>query len=84
LKLKNENLNVLQQDDFKLSLKTNGNEFPQVYISIGNNPVKIEKKSLTEYEFIFKNVQEKLLFSFWKPMTSRQKEHALEVIQIIL
>ncbi|MFN6039050.1 MAG: DUF4175 family protein, partial [Bacteroidota bacterium] len=78
--VKNKNLNVLQQDDFKLSLKINGNEVPsEVYISIGNNPVKIEKKSLTEFEFIYKNVQEKMLFHFEANGFS-SKEYTLEVI----
>ncbi|MFN5182640.1 MAG: DUF4175 family protein [Bacteroidota bacterium] len=78
--LLNKKLSALQQDDFKLILKINGNEVPaEVYISLGSNPVKIEKKSLSEFEYTFKNVQEKIPFHFEANGFS-SKEFTLEVI----
>ena len=76
----NKTLSVLQQEDFKLSLKINGHEVPaEVFINVGNNPVKLDKKSITEFEFTFKNVQDKIPFYFEaNGFTSRQ--FLLEVV----
>jgi hypothetical protein len=58
-------LMVAQGDDLTLKLKLNGNEIPQeVYVSDGINTYKLEKESITRFNYTFKNLQknQKIIF----------------------
>jgi hypothetical protein len=53
-----DNLVVAQGDDISLKLKLNGNEIPQeVYVNDGINTYKLEKESITRFNYTFKNLQ---------------------------
>lgn len=55
----NTNLSAIQGDDFELKVKLNGNEIPQdVYIKDGSNTFKLDKESITQFQYTFKNVQQ--------------------------
>lgn len=57
-KLLTNKLVVAQGDDIELKLKLNGNEIPQeVYVSDGTNSYKLEKESITRFNYTFKNLQ---------------------------
>ena len=56
--LQNKTLRITQGDDFTLNLTLSGNEFPQdVYVQDGINVYKLEKKSISNFTYTFKNIQ---------------------------
>lgn len=56
--LQNKTLRITQGDDFTLDLTLSGNEFPQdVYVQDGVNVYKLEKKSISNFAYTFKNIQ---------------------------
>ena len=60
----NENMKVVENDDFNLKIKLSGKEIPnEVFLKIKDNVVKLRKKSNTEFEYTFKNVQSKKNFN---------------------
>ncbi len=56
--LMNNGLTAVQGDDLKIQLKLSGNELPQeAYISEGANTYKLEKESISRFNYTFKNLQ---------------------------
>jgi hypothetical protein len=63
--IENKSLNAIEQKDYVLSLKLTGNEAPEeVYIEYNGNKFKLEKKSTVAFEYVFRNVQHDVNFSF--------------------
>ncbi|MEN8957412.1 MAG: DUF4175 family protein [Flavobacteriales bacterium] len=60
----NENMEVVENEDFNLLVKITGNQLPtEVMLKIKNNSIKLRKKSKSEFEYTFKNIQEKKIFN---------------------
>lgn len=60
----NENMQVVENEDFNLLVKLIGLEIPnEVVLKVKNNSIKLRKKSKSEFEYTFKNIQEKKVFS---------------------
>ena len=56
--LLNKNLTLTQGDDLTLNLKLTGNEFPaDVYVEDGKNTYKLEKESISRFNYSLKNIQ---------------------------
>ena len=52
-----ENLKVVRQEDFELSLVLGGNEIPdEVFIMVSNNKFRLKKLDVTTHNYVFKNV----------------------------
>ncbi|MDR2907975.1 MAG: hypothetical protein LBU91_08320 [Bacteroidales bacterium] len=65
LDILNDDLNVLQNTDFALKIKSVGEEIPdEVWLQIGTNTVKMNKVSKLEFAYQFKNVNQSLTFAF--------------------
>ena len=63
--INNKNLQAIQQQDFVLELKLNGNEIPnEVFISVDGIDHKMEKVDNVNYTYTFKNVQKNQEFVF--------------------
>ncbi len=63
--IQNKKLETIQQEDFRLDLKINGNEIPEtVYIRINETQYKLEKDNTVSFHFVFKNLQKTLQFCF--------------------
>ena len=63
--ISNKNLQAIQQQDFVLELKLNGNEIPnEVFISVDGIDHKMEKIDNVNYNYTFKNVQKNQEFVF--------------------
>ena len=61
----NKDLQAIQQQDFILELKLNGNEIPnEVFISIEGIEHKMEKVDKQNYSYTFKNIQKNQTFGF--------------------
>lgn len=61
----NKSLQAIQQQDFVLNLKMNGNEIPnEVFISVDGIEHKMEKVDNLNYTYVFKNVQKNQPFVF--------------------
>lgn len=59
----NENMEVVENEDFNLLVKITGQQLPkEVVLKIKNNSIKLRKKSKSEFEYTFKNIQEKKVF----------------------
>jgi hypothetical protein len=64
--LTNKNLNITQGDDFTANLKLVGDEFPQdVYVQDGLNTYKLEKNTISQFAYTFKNVQSDKTLKFF-------------------
>ncbi|HUH32993.1 MAG TPA: hypothetical protein VLZ28_03515, partial [Daejeonella sp.] len=54
----NDDLSVVQGNDFELKVKLEGDEIPQdLYIEDGVNSYKLEKESVVRFSYTFKNIQ---------------------------
>ena len=54
----NKSLTVTQGDDLTIQLALSGNEFPQeIYLQDGVNTYKLEKETISRFNFTFKNIQ---------------------------
>jgi len=61
----NKSLNAIQQQDYVLELKLNGNEIPnEVFITVDGIEHKMEKTDNVNYTYIFKNIQKNSDFVF--------------------
>jgi hypothetical protein len=61
--VENQDLSVLQGDDFKLRLKLEGNNLPEnVYIETNQNAFKLDKANLTHFYYLFNNQQQNIRF----------------------
>ena len=65
LEIQNEHLDVLQNSDFELKIKSIGEEIPnEVWLQIGDNVFKMNKVSKLEFKYVFKNVNQSFRFAF--------------------
>jgi len=63
--INNKSLEAIQQQDYVLELKLNGNEIPnEVFINVDGVDHKMEKVDNVNYTYTFKNVQKNLDFVF--------------------
>lgn len=63
--INNKSLEAIQQQDYVLKLKLNGNEIPnEVFINVDGVDHKMEKVDNVNYTYTFKNVQKNLDFVF--------------------
>jgi len=63
IEVENENLQVIQHDDFKLNVKVSGDEVPEnIYIQTGNNRIKLNRESPVSFYYTFLNVQKERKF----------------------
>jgi len=54
----NDDLSVVQGDDFELKVKLEGDQIPQdLYLEDGVNTYKLEKESVVRFSYTFKNLQ---------------------------
>jgi hypothetical protein len=61
----NSTLNTIQGEDFKLQLQLKGDKLPQdIYIMEGLNTYKVDKASITRFNYLFKNLQHSIRFHF--------------------
>lgn len=61
----NKELKGIQQEDFDLNVKLNGNEVPSdVYINIDGNEFKLNKENTVTFNYQFKNLQKTSTFYF--------------------
>ena len=59
----NENMEAVENEDFNLLIKITGQKLPdEVVLKIKKNSIKLRKKSNSEFEYTFKNIQEKKVF----------------------
>ncbi|RVU01289.1 hypothetical protein EOD41_04800 [Mucilaginibacter limnophilus] len=62
-KVLNSSLKAVQGDDLPLEIKLEGNNFPaDVYIEVGGNTFRLEKKSVSRFSYQFKNLQQSTPF----------------------
>ncbi len=65
LDIQNERLDVLQNGDFELKIKSIGEEIPdEVWLQIGDNTFKMNKLNKLEFTYLFKNVNQSFKFAF--------------------
>lgn len=63
--INNKSLEAIQQQDYVLELKLNGNEIPnEIFINVDGVDHKMEKVDNVNYTYTFKNVQKNLDFVF--------------------
>lgn len=59
----NESMDVVENEDFELKVAITGEEIPnEVFLELGDNSIKLRKKSATEFGYTFSNIQEKKEF----------------------
>lgn len=59
----NQHMTVSQGDDLLLKLNLEGDQLPQdVYIEQGQNTFKLEKESISQFHFLFRNIQKSTAF----------------------
>ncbi len=64
--LLNKELKAIQQQDFQINLRINGNEIPaEVFIETDGNQFKLEKENLTDFNYLFRNIQKQTPFRFF-------------------
>ena len=60
----NENMEVVENEDYTLLVKITGQKLPnEVVLKVKKNSIKLRKKSRSEFEYTFKNIQEKKIFN---------------------
>jgi len=80
MKIRNEKLNVLKNNDFVLDVEIAGNQLPnKVYIERNGNKYPLSKTTKRTYSYTFKNVQDPQEFKLYASGFYSQ-EHELEVI----
>lgn len=76
----NTDLEIMQNEDFDLELKVTGEELPaEVYLEIGGNRFKMEKKDKLNFGYTFKNLQKNTDFRFYAS-EFYSKESTLKVV----
>ncbi len=64
LEVLNKDLNVVEQQDFKLKVKVTGKETPEnVYLISGNNKIKLVRDNAVNFNYTFVNVQKSQKFT---------------------
>lgn len=63
VKVLNDTLQVVQQDDFTVEVKIEGDEIPaQLFINTGSSVYRMEKGSTINYSYTFRNIQQNTAF----------------------
>jgi hypothetical protein len=63
--IENKKLEAIQGDDYELSIKMTGAEIPQdIYLLVDDHQYKLEKNSIINFAYTFKNIQKTKKFSF--------------------
>lgn len=63
--LENKNLRAIQQDDYRINLKIEGESVPEsVVIYNGSTPFRMKKQSNIAYNYTFRNLQQDVTFLF--------------------
>ncbi len=79
--LDEENLSVVQFDDFPLEVKVEGAEYPdQVFIEIDNYQYKLTKEAPNRFTYQFSNVQKDMSFRVYSGRV-QSKPYVLEVLR---
>lgn len=64
--LLNKELNVLQQEDFELQLKTSGNILPEeVFVEVNGTKFKMQRNEKNLFTYTFRNTQDDITFRFF-------------------
>ena len=64
--IKNNNLSCLQFEDFNLEVNISGEKIPaNVFIEIDNNRFSLVKDNITDFHFLFKNINKDIEFKFF-------------------
>ncbi len=59
----NSDLKTITQEDYELKVKLTGDEVPDnVYLEIDGNEFKLDKESVVNFKYLFKNVQKSMRF----------------------
>jgi len=59
----NKSLSAVQGEDLKLEIKLTGDQFPNdVYLETGNNTFKLNKESISRFNYLFSNLQQNVHF----------------------
>ncbi len=78
--LQNKSLRTIQQQDFTLDVKINGQEVPkEAFIEVDGNQFKLDKENLTSFHYTFKNIQKSTAFRFFAD-GFYSKEFSLEAL----
>ncbi len=76
----NKDLTSVQQQDFQLDVKVEGNEVPQeAYVEIDNNQFKLDRENTVSFHHTFKNVQKNISFRLFADGVY-SKEYTLEAL----
>ncbi|MGB4653958.1 MAG: DUF4175 family protein [Bacteroidales bacterium] len=76
----NSELEVVQNEDFKLNIQLEGDKIPsELFVVTDNNAIGARKNSLTEYEYTFKKVHSDLKF-YIQAGEFNTKEYLLKVL----
>ncbi|RYD73782.1 MAG: DUF4175 domain-containing protein, partial [Sphingobacteriales bacterium] len=63
--LANDSLTGIRQQDFTVNLKIKGQELPaEVFLMVDGNPVRMNAKNKTEFQYTLKNLQKNLSLQF--------------------
>ncbi len=78
--LEKEDLNVIQNGDFTLKIRTEGNAIPsEVFIDVDHFQYRLRKESAEEFSYTFNNVQQNLPFTIFSG-NIKSPEYVLNVI----
>ena len=81
----NENMSVVENEDFDLKVELQGDEIPdEVFLNIGDNSIKLRKKSNTEFGYTFSNIQEKKSFNLSAAGFSSKQYSIIPVIKPVV
>lgn len=80
IEILNEKLTAMQQEDFTLKIKINGDEIPsELLIKSGDAVYRMEKENTVRFKYTFKNIQQKINFSF-QSGDFLSKEYTIQVL----
>ena len=78
----NDNLNAIENKDFKLLVKTAGEVFPEnVEINYNNETYFLQQKGIGEFEYVFSQPKEAITFEF-SANNVTSKPYILEVVEV--
>jgi hypothetical protein len=80
IEILNDKLTAVQQEDFTLKIKINGDEVPdELLIKSGDAVYRMEKENTVRFRYTFRNIQRKINFSFLSG-DFISKEYTLDVL----
>jgi hypothetical protein len=64
--LLNKDLKTVQKQDYEISVRIKGDEIPaEAYIEIEGNQFKLNKETVTDFNYVFRNIQKSETFKFF-------------------